>query len=386
MFAGFSVRVEQRHFCADAGWQTTVDASSATDAQLVLVFGDVGVLESSQWLETLRSDYPHAVIAGCSTAGEIHGEAVTDGGLVATAVCFEHGRCALARISLADHDDNRAAALALAAQLPVEDLLHVLVFSEGVGVNGTALAEGLHGALPSGVTATGGLSGDGNRFERTVVCANDIGRSGEVVAVGLYGARLRVGYGSLGGWDPFGPERVITKASGRVLYELDGRPALELYRGYLGEHAEGLPATGLLFPLMVRPPDSELDGIVRTIVGIDEAEGSLTFVGEMAEGHHARLMKANFDRLIDGAQGAATQALESLNSPGVSLALLVSCVGRRLVLRQRTEEELEAVREVVGTSAVMAGFYSYGEICPPGFEADCELHNQTMTVTTLREI
>jgi hypothetical protein len=60
-------------------------------------------------------------------------------------------------------------------------------------------------------------------------------------------------------------------------------------------------------------------------------------------------------------------------------------VGRRLVLRQRIEEEVEAVREVLGGAPVMTGFYSYGEISPLNPSARCALHNQTMTVTTLTE-
>ncbi len=105
-----------------------------------------------------------------------------------------------------------------------------------------------------------------------------------------------VGHGTLGGWDPFGPERRITRSLGNVLFELDSRPALELYRLYLGEHAAGLPATGLLFPLSLRSGEGET-GLVRTIVGIIEGRGSLTFVGDVPEGQLARLMRANLDRL-----------------------------------------------------------------------------------------
>jgi len=363
--AGAPMKVEQKKWSANHGWHTIRSEPRCVDALLVLVFGDADTLGSEESLAALRKFYPKAQLAGCSTAGEIHGTTVSDNGLVTTAIHFDDGHCTLARVTLAEHETNRAAAAALVAQLPTEGLVHVLVFSEGLHVNGTEITEGLDHALPEGVTATGGLSGDGDRFGRTVVCADGVGKSGDVVAVGLYGPRLKVGYGSLGGWDAFGPERVITRAEGSVLYELDGRPALELYQQYLGEHAAGLPATGLLFPLMVRAPEARGDGVVRTLVAIDEEAGSVTFVGEMAEGHHARLMKANFDRLIDGAQGAAEHAQGGLGT-GAELALLVSCVGRRLVLRQRIEEELEAVGEVLGPQ-------------------NCELHNQTMTVTTLRE-
>jgi hypothetical protein len=202
--------------------------------------------------------------------------------------------------------------------------------------------------------------------------------------LGFYGDRLKVGFGSLGGWDPFGPERVVTRSEGNVLFELDNKPALELYKTYLGEHAAGLPATGLLFPLNVRRIEGE-DPLVRTILAVDEAEQSLTFAGDVPEGAVAQLMKANFERLIDGAAGAAQSCHEVLGGQPPDLAVLISCVGRKLVLKQRTEEEVEGVREVLGNDTPLTGFYSYGEICPAASSADCQLHNQTMTITTFRE-
>ena len=208
--------------------------------------------------------------------------------------------------------------------------------------------------------------------------------AGRVAAVGFYGERLKVGHGSLGGWDPFGPERLITRSAGNVLYELDGQPALKLYKRYLGAHAAGLPGAALLFPLALRAQEGG-SGLVRTILGVDEGKGSMTFAGDMPEGAHARLMKANFDRLIDGAAGAAKAGLAQLGAFPAELAILVSCVGRKLVLGQRIEEEVEAVRDVLGAQATLTGFYSYGELCPRGAVPTCELHNQTMTLTAFAE-
>ena len=111
----------------------------------------------------------------------------------------------------------------------------------------------------------------------------------------------------------------------------------------------------------------------------------MTFAGDVPTGCYARFMKANFDRLIDGAVGAARTSYEAVGSASPDLALLVSCVGRKLVLAQRVEEEVEGVRDVLGERTVLAGFYSYGEISPFTPHARCELHNQTMTITTLSE-
>ncbi|HQP51988.1 MAG TPA: FIST C-terminal domain-containing protein, partial [Syntrophorhabdaceae bacterium] len=104
------------------------------------------------------------------------------------------------------------------------------------------------------------------------------------------------------------------------------------------------------------------------------------------EGAYARFMKANFERIIDGSNGAAKETQNVLGFVPAELAILISCVGRKLVLRQRTEEEVEAVRDVLGRQTFMTGFYSYGEIAPFGYASDCALHNQTMTITAFTEV
>jgi hypothetical protein len=168
------------------------------------------------------------------------------------------------------------------------------------------------------------------------------------------------------------------------LYEFDGQSALGLYKKYLGEHADRLPASGLLFPLSLRTRAGETP-VVRTILAVDEAAQSMTFAGDVPEGSYARLMKANFDRLIDGASEAARSSQGAIGPAPAELAILISCVGRKLLLKQRVEEEVEGVREVLGPRPVFTGFYSYGEISPFTTGARCELHNQTMTITTLAE-
>jgi hypothetical protein len=335
-------------------------------------------------ISEVRGAYPDAIVFGCSTAGEICDTRVTDDTLVVTAAAFEHTKLEHRWVSMSDVRDSRDAGERLARCLPPDGLVHVFVLSDGLQVNGSELVAGLAASLPAEVSITGGLSGDGGRFQETLVLCDGSARPGIVGALGLYGRALKVGFASLGGWDSFGPERLITRAEGNVLYELDGRSALELYKEYLGEHAQGLPATGLLFPLSLRSNEGDTP-VVRTILAIDEKGQSMTFAGDVPEGAYARLMKANFDRLIDGAVGAAKVSRETVGSAPPDLAVLISCVGRKMVLKQRIEEEVEGVRDVLGEHAVLTGFYSYGEISPFTPNARCELHNQTMTITTLSE-
>jgi hypothetical protein len=373
------MRVAQHRY--RSGLWTDVGPPLEAQAHLVLAFGGTEVVSDAAPWEALRQLYPGVPVVGCSTAGEILGTTVDDHSLVVTAIHFEHTHIAIVRERI-EGSDSKHAGQTLAARLSAAGLVHVLVLSDGIGVNGTALVQGLLERLPPGVAVTGGLAGDGERMQTTYVHAEGTSASQVVAAVGFYGSRLRVGYGSMGGWDSFGPERLITSASGNVLHELDGLSALSLYKRYLGDHAAGLPATALLFPLSVRPPDGNTS-VVRTILGVDEESQTMTFAGDMPSGHYARLMKANFDRLVDGAFGAGRISLERGGHKS-ELALLISCVGRRLILKDRVEEELESVAEALG-STPMTGFYSNGELCPSG-QIGCELHNQTMTVTTFTEV
>lgn len=388
------MKIEQRKWTAAGGWTQAPGGGPLHGAQLVLVFGATSVLRQPHVAASLRRDYPTAHLFGCSTAGEICGTHVSDDSLVVTAVQFEHTQLRRAQVSLGRTPDSFQAGEWLSQHLPhsvrneasgtQDPLVHVLVLSDGLKVNGTDFVAGLLKHLPEGVSLTGGLAGDGARFGETLVFENEAPAPDTIAAVGLYGTRLKVGFGCLGGWDPFGPERLVTRSTANVLHELDGHSALGLYKQYLGEHAAGLPATGLLFPLSIRSQTAETP-VVRTILSVDEATQTMTFAGDIPQGAYARLMKANFDRLIDGATGAARSTHTSLRSSQPELAILISCVGRKLVLKQRIEEEVEAVREVLGADTTLTGFYSYGEISPFTPGARCELHNQTMTITALSE-
>ncbi len=355
------------------------------DPGLLLVFGSVQQITFPGLAETLRSSYPNALQLGCSTAGEISPDGVDDGTCTITALRFDKTRLTPASTQLTGMEDSFGAGERLGRQLAGPDLKAVLVFGPGVQINGSALVNGMTSIIGSEVPITGGLAGDGGAFKQTFTLGQEGVSGHHVVAVGLYGERLRFGHGSFGGWEPFGPARKVTHCEGNVLYELDGEPALEIYKRYLGEHAQGLPASGLLFPFAMLGEDHNAIGLIRTILGVDEATGSLTLAGEINVNGYLKLMHASTDKLVNGAEAAAEAAAEMTPVASENLAILVSCVGRKLVMGNRVDEEVEAVGDVLGKSALLTGFYSYGEISPFTPGAACKLHNQTMTITCLGE-
>jgi len=360
-------------------WRDLSGDLPASDAQLVLVFGLRAQLSSPGLFGAVRGRFPEANIVFVSTAGSFADTQIEDSSLVCTALRFKRATLRAASANLTMSDDLGALCNSLATQLHAPDLRHVLVFSDGGLVNGTTLSESFNASLPSGVTLSGGLAGDGTDFIQTLVGLDCVPTPGGIVAIGLYGPSLRLGFGTAGGWSAFGPLRTVTASVGNVLHTLDDRPALALYKEYLGPEADGLPGAALRFPLHIQLP-GQPNGVVRTILSVDETQQTMTFAGDVPLGATARLMRASYEEIIQGAEIAAQQA--ALDS---SLVLCVSCVGRRIVLGQRIEEELECVRTIFGAGPVLTGFYSYGELAPSGQVQDCQLHNQTMTITSFGE-
>ncbi len=348
---------------------------------LFILFSGSKIENIQEVVSSVKTQYPVSYISGCSTSGEISDITVKDDSISLTAIKFDESSFKKISVDISDVSESHSVGQQLMNGLPKEGLRHVLIFSDGLHVNGAELVKGLKNDLPKDVNITGGLAGDGADFVKTFIIDDGIFEK-RIVAIGLYGSSLKIGYGSKGGWDSFGIERKVTKSDGSILYELDGEPALDIYKSFLGDKAKDLPGSGLLFPLSLR--EDENLPVVRTILAVDEESKSLTFAGSIPTGAYVRFMKANIDRVIDGAADSAETSYE-ITGQDTELAILISCVGRKLVLKQLVEEEVDAVREVIGDQAVMTGFYSYGEIAPFAGFSPCQLHNQTMTITTISE-
>ena len=378
------MRTEQYQWLPETGWLPPFRGGLGPAAQVVFLFGDLEAVQACHSLEMARNAYPDAHILGCTTGGEIQGPRVSDGSVVLTAVAFDSTRVAVGRAPIPHVDASFQAGVQFAQSFNPDGLRHVFLLSDGLAVNSSDLVEGVNSALPPGVTASGGFAADSLKFQATHVWCDGPPTRSSVVGLGLYGDRLRVGLAATAGWDTFGLDRLITKSRKNVLYEFDGRSALALYQQYLSVVATNLTSSGLHYPLGLRVGKVE-DRVLRTILSTSESEQSITFAGNVPEGSYARLMRGNIEHLIDAAAEAATTSARALNGVASQLAVLVSCCGRRPVLNQRIEEEVEAAGEALDEHTTLTGFYSYGEIAHLG-GGPAQLHNETMTVLTLAEI
>ena len=378
--------------------QESVDSKSAlkdlsstsplATANLVMVFGSVKRFNEGKLQSTLKARYPVAQIVGCTTSGEIGASGVSDDSIQITAIQWQKVMQRVAQSKIAGMQDSFDTGVGLAKQLKADSLRTVILISDGLNTNGSELLKGFQAILGE-IPIIGGLAGDGGTFTKTLQLFNDTISSNMAIAIGLYGDALITSSGALGGWKPYGPPRSVTKSEKNVVYELDGKPALPLYRMYIGEaFARGLPGTGLRFPLAVIEEGKRDVEKIRTLGGFSTVDNSLTFFGNVEEGSTVRLCQTNHGRLVEGAGAAANLVLDGLNQNKTSqtgLALCVSCVGRKGVMAEHVGDEVKLVRQILGPQTTVTGFYSYGELAPRPNTNDSVLHNQTMTIGYLSE-
>jgi hypothetical protein len=357
-------------------------------ATLVLTFGSMRRFSDPNLAKQLKERYPIAQIVGCTTSGEISAQGVFDDSVQITAIMWEKSQQKVLSTKMNDMQNSFEVAVGLAKQLKADALKTVLLFSDGLHVNGSELLDGFQSVLGD-IPIVGGMAGDGAAFVKTLQIINETISDNLVIAVGIYGDSLITANGALGGWKPYGPPRKITKSVKNVVYEMDGKPALSLYKLYIGDaYAKGLPSSGLKFPLALIEEGKRDVEKIRTLLAIDAMTGSLTFAGNVEEGQTVRLCQTSHDKLIEGASGAAqmvTNNLATIRTSQTALALCVSCVGRKLVMAENISDEITAVHNILGIQTAITGFYSYGEFAPRPNTKDNVLHNQTMTIGYLTE-
>ena len=376
--------IRKTYLYEDYCWNKDLDEDLDSANTLIICFGcsDYSIIKNG--LKDISEKFTNSIIIGCSTAGEIYHDELYEESLSITIIKFEKSKIKLETNCLNDVNESHDVGLNIANNLFEKDLKGIFVLSDGLNVNGSQLTKGInHGLKDSNIVVTGGLAGDGARFEKTWLIIDNKPESNYVTAVGFYGEDIKLAHGSQGGWSNFGINRTVTKSKDNILYELDNKPALDIYKTYLGENAKDLPSSGLMYPLMIKETD-DLKAKVRTILAIDEENHSITFAGDIPNDSEVMFMKASFEQLVHGANSAASSTSLNEHNGEEAINIAISCVGRKLVLGQRTEDEIEAVCEKLNNNILQIGYYSYGEISPLT-SGHCDLHNQTMTLTLIWE-
>lgn len=381
-------------------WSVTFDNLSANSdlesltkndksPEIIMIFGDTDELCDSKIPLSLKNQFPNCKIVGCSTGTNINNEKLQNNGISGTAIGFDSSKVEIASQEVTNSANSFEIGANLGAKLKKDDLVGVFILSDGLNVNGSDIVGGILSVLGGRVKVSGGLAGDGPRFGKTIIIDDGIAKENCVLAIGFYGKKLCFSHGSEGGWQEQGDSFEITKSSGNIMFELNGQNAYETYAKILGDKAKELPVSGLLFPLKIWHPNYPQHDIVRTLLAVDKENGSLTFAGDMPVGWRAQSMIGTNENLILGSKQAALKSIAKFTSEfeniKPNLCLFVSCVGRRLLMGDEAQKELNEVIESLPNGTNISGFYSYGEIAPHRLTNLCSLHNQTLTLTLIGE-
>lgn len=364
-------------------WSEPFDPTLDSESTAVFIFFESTLVIDDQ-IKKIKDTFPKSKILGSSTSGEIQNAEINDNSIVCLVIQFNYTRLKLVSTPVS-FETSLQAGKELAEALAAPDLKNIVLLTEGLDVDGSELIKELDQALKKkniNAAIVGGMAGDGSRFINTFLINDTSVKTHQAVALGLYGEKVQMFSGTGTGWAPFGPLRYVTKAERNTVFEIDGVPALKLYKEYLKEDAKNLPVSGVLFPLGISWGEKE--NIVRSVARIDEANNALIFASKIPEKTQVQLMHSNVMKLIDAAEDALKDCSLNFANGQSTAALIISCIGRRMIMGQKTEDEISIIKELLPDHAEICGFYSYGEFSPTASKRN-ELHNQTMTLIVFQE-
>lgn len=351
------------------------------DPNLILCFSSIDEHSLKPFLSQLKQQFPIANIVGCSSGGDIQDTNITYSALALTFVQFENTKLDVKLTNL-KHSTNQT----IQFKHPLDEnlLKHILVFTD-LQSNDFNFISRLQQELPKHIRVSGGVAAahELTKNNNTYIIYQNKTYKDAAVYIGFYGSQLSINCGSHAGWDSYDIERIATKVSGNILYELNGEKALKIYKSCLSKLNKKIEDSPFWHPVSIRIFEEERP-IIRTVIGFNEEDDSIMFAGDIPLNCSVKLMKANLDRIITGAKKSAQDCLIGQQSKP-QLAILVSCIGRQVVLNKLINEELEIVKETLGDNCALSGYYSYGEFAPISKSSRGVLHNQTMTITTITE-
>lgn len=353
---------------------------------VILLFVSLTYQEIEVSIDAIQKKFPNTLLIGGTTAGEIIDQQVVDDSIVMSAIKFDKTKIKVFSAELPeDVSTYKEVGKQFVRDIEQEDLKHLFILSDVQTLNASNLLKGINNQLDSKVSVTGGLAGRESYLGSNFIIDNGELVHNRVVALAMYGDNLQVSYNAQGGWDSYGVECLVTKSENNHILEIDGQSALDFYRSHVGIGVlSNINKHGFKHPIKIRN-EEYTNPVIRALLDVNEEKQSLIMAEEIPKGTYVRIMKANIDRLIIGAENAAKTIAEQ-NNFNHELAILISCSGRRKVLKDLASEEVEAVTDQFPETTKAIGFYSYGEISPFFELPKTSLHNLTMCVTTFSEL
>jgi len=372
--------------------EKALEAAGVEKPDFVLTFATVGY-DQQDLLKAVREATGGAPLCGCSAEGVIAGGEADESNFAVAVMAissdqlrFSHGMVT----GLKEDPAQAGRAIAEAIQPKVSsDTLALFLFPDGITVNFDRLLAGLEGQLNLDrlLPLVGGTAGDNLVMERTYQYYND-----QVVSDGVAWALLsggaQIAWAVNHACVPVGVEYKVTRCEGNVIYEIDGKPALEVLKDYLTEdEIEDWARAVLTFQFGFKVPGHMQDYdeyVIRGMLGgKDDATGSVTIPTEVSEGTGIWLTRRDYEKLVNGVERAAEEIKAQLGEDPARLVFQFDCAGRgKIFLREQQKLGLlETLRGQIGPDVPWLGFYTFGEIAPVGEHN--HFHNYTVVFTVI---
>lgn len=387
---GFSQNRQAKEAIAAAYSMATASLQGKTPT-FIMLFASPTVYNQEELVTALKSLDPSVVVIGCSTAGEITSAGGSLDSSVALMTIFADQMKFVSGIGNNIKEDARGAGKELAQSIMGIDgkPRAAIVLPDGLAGNGADIVRGVLDVFGQDFMVAGGSAGDDYLFKQTYEYYGDKVVSGSVVGVGLYG-NFAFGVGVRHGWIPIGSSRIATKSEGNVLYELDGKPAIQIYEENFGKErnlvdkTEPLARLAITYPLGIPAPNK--DGyLIRDPITVDD-RGAITCAAEIPQGSEVSIMIGSTEEAIDAAEDAARKALAQVEGRPIRAAFLFNCIARKKLLMAKKQTEIDRIQGILGKDVPLIGFYTYGEQAPLGGEIiTCSFHNETDVIFLLAE-
>ncbi len=359
---GYDAKIAGQEAC-----QQALSGLPGNVADIFFVFASI-TLDQDKVIEGINDVGGKSIVIGCSTAGEISSEAFSGEksvvvlGIVSDQMKFWEGIGHHILWSPAKAGEDCANLIEYNSNGYVNS---ALLFLDILSGNGDLTLDGAIGRFGQNFPIFGGAAADDLRFYETYQYLNQKVYSGSIVGVGLSGEYKSVGV-TKHGFLPIGIARKVTKSSGTMLHELDGKPASSIYEEYFGvEHLselhEGLlPSLAITFPLGVFSPES-LDVVLRNPVFVDQ-HGAMLFTASIPEGSEIRLMISDLERGLETARLAAEEVMTKLEGRKPKAVIVMNSIARKKMLGLHADEEIQIIQQIIGRDVPIAGLYTYAEI------------------------
>jgi hypothetical protein len=230
----------------------------------------------------------------------------------------------------------------------------------------------------------GGRAGDDFIFDESVVFTNQLSTKKGIIMLVFDGDKIIVKGEAASGQKPVGTEKVITKAIGKWIYEIDSKPAAEMVLKYLGlnlspEEAETFnpSSMGIAFSVM----RDKGTPVIRGVGAFNWKDKSVSVLGSIHEGDEVRFTLPPDFEVIEEVKFNA-EKIQQNEMPEADALLMFSCIGRLTQFGPLAGNEIEGVRKAFNVP--MAGFFTYGEYGRVR-SGNNEFHNNTCCWVALKE-